>query len=150
MLNEEKIKYMTKAASYEKRAEHKNIEIGNFYRTDYIGLQMIKSALAYTASFAALAALWASGRMEKLMLGISRKEYLNRLLLLGGTLFLAGLLVYEIATWIYFTRKYREAKESVAKYNGYLKHIRGFYQEQGTGEIPAAVAEKEKTDEERT
>lgn len=148
MLNEKKIKYMTKAAAYETGAEKKNIEICNFYRTDYLGLQMLKSAAAYTVSFALLAFLWAVGRMEELMNGISRTDYFGNLLKIAAALYIAGLLLYEIAVYWYFSWKYQKAKECAAKYNRHLKHIREFYETQESVESP--VVAKEKTDEEKT
>ena len=64
MLNEEKVKSMTKAAAYEKGPEKKNIEIGSYFRGDYLGLHMVKSALAYTLAFLII------GHPNYLILGI--------------------------------------------------------------------------------
>lgn len=134
MLNEKKIRYMTKAAAYETGAEKKNIEICSFGRTDYIGLQILKSAGAYTLAFGCLAVLWAGGRLEELMLKISNADYAGNILKTGAVLYIAGLFIYEIAIYFYASKKYRSAKESVAKYHKYLKNIQQFYEEQETEE----------------
>ncbi|MDE5699654.1 MAG: hypothetical protein K2I96_19965, partial [Lachnospiraceae bacterium] len=50
MLNEERIRLMTRMACYEADEGRKNVAIGNYFRGDYIGLQVIKSiiCLLYT------------------------------------------------------------------------------------------------------
>ena len=51
MLNEERIKLMTKMAAYEADEGKKNVTIGNYFRGDYIGLQVIKSIISATIAF---------------------------------------------------------------------------------------------------
>ena len=128
MLNEEKIKSMTRAAAYENGPEKKNIEISNYYRTDFLGLQMVKSAVAYAVSFLILTALWAMGRIEELMLNLTRGEYLEKLLFTMALLFIAGLVLYEIAVYAYYSVKYQQAKKSVNEFHAYLKHIHKLYE----------------------
>lgn len=130
MLNEEKIKSMTKAAAYEKGPEKKNIEISNYFRSDYMGLQLIKSAIAYTVSFCLIVGIWTMTGTEELMLQLTHADYIQRLLKLLAVLFVAGLLVYEIAVYIYYSWKYRKAAVSVDKFQSHLKKINKFYDKQ--------------------
>ena len=51
MLNEERIRLMTKMASYEANEGKKNVSIGSYFRGDYIGLQVIKSVISGTIGF---------------------------------------------------------------------------------------------------
>lgn len=134
MLNEEKVKSMTKAAAYEAGPEKKNIEISSYYRADYLGLQMVKSAVAYTVSFAVLCFLWAMSRMEELMLKLSHPDYVEGILRTIIILFVIGLIGYEIAVYIYYTEKYRRAKKSVGSYHFHLKQIRSFYETQDSAD----------------
>lgn len=137
MLNEEKVKSMTKAAAYEKGPEKKNIEISSYFRGDYLGLQMLKSAVAYTVAFCILATLWMMGRMTELMLMISRVEYLNRLMKLLILLFVSGLVFYEIAVYAYYSVKYQKARRSLKGYDSQLKTIHKFYVTQESADEPA-------------
>lgn len=134
MLNEEKVKSMTRAAAYEDGPEKKNIEISSYYRADYVGLQMVKSAVAYTCSFGILCLLWGMSRMEELMLLLSRPDYVERLLRTGILLFVVGLIGYEIAIYAYYTGRYRRARKSVVGYHSHLKQIRSFYETQEAGD----------------
>ena len=148
MLNEEKVKSMTKAAAYEKGPEKKNIEISSYFRADYLGLQMVKSAVAYTVAFVIIVALWATGRMEELMLMISRAEYLENLIKILSILFVSGLVLYESAIYVYYSSKYQKAKRSLKGYHSHLKQIHKFYETQESADTSAARSVK--ADEENT
>lgn len=133
---------MTKAAAYEKGPDRKNIGINSYYRADYLGLQMIKAAVAYVIVFVILTAMWAMGRLEDLMLMISRAEYLKSMAGTMGLLFVSGLAVYEILVYIYFLRKFHEAKNSVRGYYMELKNIQKTYEEQESSGKEKNSAEK--------
>ena len=147
MLNHEKVKSMTKAAAYENGPEKKNIEISNYFRTDYMGLQLVKSGVAYTVAFCILIALWSTCVMEELMLGITRADFLQNIIKILAFLYVSGLVLYEIAIYIYYSKKYQKAKNSVAEYSGHLKKINKFYEKNNSEEL-TAIEENEKTDEE--
>ena len=130
MLNIEKVKNMTKAAAYETGPEKKNIEISDYFRTDYLGLQMVKSGIAYVVAFAIIAVIWGMGRTEEIMLMLTRADYLEKLIKVFVILFVSGLALYEIVVYAYYSSKYRNAKKSVKGYHSYLKQIHDFYEEQ--------------------
>lgn len=148
MVNEEKIKSMTKAAAYEKGTEKKNIEITNYFRTDYMGLQMIKSALAYTGAFCLFVVIWTMTGTEKLMLQLTHADYVQRLIKNLGILFVAGLIIYEVAVYIYYSWKYRQASQSVDEFQQHLKRINKFYEANEPAEME--IIEMDLSDEEMT
>ena len=130
MLNIEKVKSMTKAAAYESGPEKKNIEISDYLRTDYLGLHMVKSGIAYAVSFVIIAGIWFMGKTEDIMLMLTKTDYLESLILMLVVLFVAGLVVYEILVYCYYSYKYRNAKKSVRGYHSHLKQIHKIYMEQ--------------------
>ena len=148
MLNEEKVKSMTKAAAYEKGPKKKNIEIANYFRTDYIALQLIKSAVAYVVAFALLVVIWGMTGTEEFMLNITHAEYIQQFLKTLIILFILGLLLYEGAVFSYYSRKYRKASESVDEYQVYLKKINKFYETQESAD--EEIVEVNLADEEIT
>ena len=138
MLNEEKVIYMTKAASYESGPEKKNIKIDSYFRGDYLGLQMVKSGIAYTIAFCILIAIWIMSRMEVLLLEISRASYLENIVKILVIVYVAGLVLYEIAAYIYYSRKHDRAKQSVKEFHAYLKRIHKFYEAEESAEEKTA------------
>ena len=143
MLNEEKVKYMTKAAAYENGPEKKNIKIDGYFRGDYLGLQLVKSGIAYTVAFLIIVALGVMSRMEEILLQISQASYLNRMIKLLVVLYVGGLVLYEIAVYVYYSKKYQRAKESVNGFYGHLKRIHKFYETEDSVEEKVTDEEKE-------
>lgn len=143
MLNEEKVKCMTKAAAYENGPEKKNIKIESYYRGDYLGLQLIKSAIAYTAAFCILIALFMMRQSENIFLKLTKGSYLEETLKILIAVFFLGLILYECAVYGYYSVKYKRAKQSVKGFHGCLKNIHKFYEAE-------EAAEDITTDEEKT
>lgn len=127
MLNEEKIKGMTKAAAFEKGTEKENLKINQYFRSDYLGLQMIKSLFAYVVAFGLFIAIWMMMGSEELMLQLTQAEYLQKMWKILLVIFVAGLILYEGAVYIYYSRKYRLMKTNIEEYQKYLKSINKFY-----------------------
>ena len=147
MLNEEKVKSMTKAAAYEKGPEKKNIDIGSYIRVDYVGLQMVKSGVAHVAAFVIIAALWVMSQAEDLMLMLGNMEYLKDIIKLLVIIFVIGLVIYESLVYAYYSFKYQQAKKSLKGYHSHLKKINKFYESQESAD---SSRENEDADEENT
>lgn len=73
MLNEERIKLMTKMAAYEADEGKKNVAIGNYFRGDYIGLQVIKSIISATIAFVIVFGLFVFYDFEVFMSDIYKR-----------------------------------------------------------------------------
>ncbi len=64
MVNEEKVILMTKLASYEAGEGKKYVSIANYFRSDYISLQVLKSVIYGTIVFCIAAAIIAFYNFE--------------------------------------------------------------------------------------
>ena len=58
MVNEERIKLMTRMAAYEKEEHKKNKKIVSFFKSDYISMQTLKSIVYTTIAFAIMFGLY--------------------------------------------------------------------------------------------
>ena len=67
MLNEEKVILMTKLASYEAHEGRKCQKVADYFRGDYIVVQMAKSLVAATLSFGILFGLYMLYDLEEFM-----------------------------------------------------------------------------------
>ena len=70
MLNEERVRLMTRMACYEAKEGRKNVAIGNFFRGDYIGLQVIKSVISATIAYILIFAMFILYDFEVFMEGL--------------------------------------------------------------------------------
>ena len=57
MIDEQRIILMSKLASYEENEGRRNVAIGSYFRSDYIGWQVLKSIISATIAFVVVFAL---------------------------------------------------------------------------------------------
>ena len=82
MINEEKVKIMTKLAMYEQGKGRKYLPVSKYYRSDYIGLALIKNfflvTIGYCLSVAAVAVYFGEYLLENIH-KMNRCIYCDRL-----------------------------------------------------------------------
>lgn len=126
MLNEERIKLMTKMACYEANEGKKNVAIGNYFRGDYIGLQVIKSVIGATVAYVILFAVFILYDFEDFMANIYKMD------LFGFAksvvkYYLIFVLVYALISYGVYTYRYMKARKSLKIYYNNLKKLAYMY-----------------------
>ncbi len=127
MLNEDKIKLMNEIAMFEKRGGKNIFPVNRYFRGDYIGSKMMRSFFSYTISFLLCAMVYVLYYME---------EFLNMLspdtLILYGKkavlFYAAGLLIYQIITYLVCRRRYEYARRGMKVYMAKLKRLEKRYE----------------------
>lgn len=130
MLNEERIKLMTKMAAYEADEGKKNVAIGNYFRGDYIGLQVIKSIISATIAFVIVFGLFVLYDFEVFMSDIYKMDLLG----FGRTVITAYLVfvaVYALISYMIYTYRYAKARKSLKMYYNNLKKLAYLYDKEG-------------------
>ncbi|HKM35110.1 MAG TPA: hypothetical protein VJY54_10265 [Lachnospiraceae bacterium] len=127
MLNEERIILMTKLASYEAGEGKRNTAVGSYFRSDYIGLQVIKSAISATVTFMIFIALFVLYDFEAFMLDIYRMDLFvfakNILLLYGGVV-----ISFSLLTYVIYAYRYNKTKKSLKNYYNNLRKLSSLYE----------------------
>lgn len=122
MLDEKNIRVMTKLASYEEGVGKKYMAIGNYFRTDYITLQLLKSFVCGTIAFLAVGGIMLFCNFEMLMGEAYETDLVEFAKGLGKKyLILIGL--YLLATYIWSAWKYTKAKKSLNSYKDVLNKL---------------------------
>lgn len=132
MLNEDKVKLMTRAAIYEKHAGKKNMKMTKYFRGDYVSWNMIKTAVAVTLAYMLLAGCWVLYHLEYLMENLytmDLAELIRRIVMY----YAAVLAAYMIVAYIVYTLKYSRAMKSLKRFRGSLKKIRQISHEETKG-----------------
>ena len=126
MINEEKVKIMNRLAMYEKVEGRKYLPVSKYYRSDYIGLALIKNFFLVTIGYGLILAVAAAYNLEYLLDNIHK---MNLITLGIGVLagYLVILVFYSVLTYIQYTVKYRRAKKSVKKYYSELTRLEKIY-----------------------
>lgn len=126
MLNEERIKLMTKMACYEADEGRKNVAVGSYFRGDYIGLQVIKSIVSGTISFVIIFAMFILYDFEVFMADIYKMDLLDfaKTVIIDYLIFTA---VYAVISYGVYTYKYTKARRSLKMYYNNLKKLAYLY-----------------------
>ena len=128
MLNEEKIKLMTRMAAYEENEGKRSMQIGNYFRSDYIGLQVMKSVISATIAFVIVIAMYIFYDFESVMKEIYQVDLLatGKQILIAYVVFVG---IYAVITYMIYAYRYTKAKKSLKKYYTHLTELSGFYDE---------------------
>ena len=126
MLNEEKIKIMNKLAMYEQGEGKKYLPVSRYYRSDYIGLALIKNFFLVTIGYCLILAGIAAYFGEYLVDNIHKRDLVavGRNAVIG---YVVVLVVFSVATYIQYSVKYHKAKKSVKEYYQELTQLNKIY-----------------------
>ena len=122
MLNEEKVRYMTQLAIFEKRVGKKIFPINRYFKKDYVGGQMFRSFFGYTFCYLLFLLMWVLYKLDELLNEMSIDEILDAAKK-WGVIYAAGLVLYLIVTWIVYAKRYDYAARSQTMYTSKLKHL---------------------------
>lgn len=129
MLNEERVILMTHMASYESGEGKKNVKVGNYFRSDYIAVQILKAVISATIAFGVVFALYMVYHFETFMQDLYKIdliEFAKKVL----TYYAAVVVGYGILTYIISTYRYAHAKKSLRLYYNNLKKLNSLYDQQ--------------------
>ena len=129
MVNEDRIKLMTRMAAYEKEEHKVNKKIVSFFRSDYISMQMLKSIVSTTIAFAIIFSLYVLYDFEVFMKEIYRMDMFEfaKSVIIIYVIFLCITLVITYVVSLY---QYNRALQSTKLYYTNLKKLSHIYGEE--------------------
>ena len=77
MINEEKVKIMDQLAVYEKQEGRKYLPVSKYYRSDYIGLALIKNFFLVTIGYGLILAVIAAYNLEYLLDNVHKMDLIS-------------------------------------------------------------------------
>lgn len=127
MLNEERIILMTKLASYESGEGKQCSATGNYFRSDYVGMQVLKSIICASVAFAICFGLYVLYDFENFMLEIYRMDLFAfaKQVLIYYAVTVAG---YTLLTYGVYSYRYSKAKKSLKNYYNNLRKLSSLYE----------------------
>lgn len=126
MLNEERVILMTQMASYENGEGRENVKIGNYFRSDYIAVQVLKSIICGTIAYALGFGLYVMYNLETLLQDLYKMDliaFAKNILIYYIILVVA----YSVLTYIVCTYRYAKAKRNLKRYYHNLKKLGDLY-----------------------
>lgn len=129
MLNESRIKLMTKMASYENNEGKKSMSIGLYFRSDYIGKEVIKSIIYGTIAYCIIFAMYICYDFEFFMQDIYKMDLLQ----FGKELvinYLKLIVSYAVITYVVYALRYQNARRSLRSYYNNLRRLNFMYRKE--------------------
>lgn len=126
MLNEERVILMTKLASYEANDGKRNVAIGNYFRGDYIGWQVLKSIISATIAFVVVFAMYIFYDFEIFMMDIYKMDLLE----FGKSVlknYAIVVIVYALISYAVYAYRYSRARKSLRLYYMNLRKLSSMY-----------------------
>ncbi len=126
MPNEDKIRIMTRLSIYEKTEGRKYLPISKYYRSDYIGLALIRNFFLVTIGYFLILVACAVYFSEYLMDNINKMDLIQ----LGTDIVAAYVFVlafFSVLTYLITAVRYHKAKKSVRTYYQELTKLEKLY-----------------------
>lgn len=129
MVNEDRIKLMTRMAAYEKDEHKKNKTIVSFFKSDYISMQMLKSIVSATIAFIIILGLYVLYDFEVFMKEIYQMDVFEfaKSVIIIYMIFTGIILVITYVVSLY---QYNRALQSTKLYYMNLKKLSRIYGEE--------------------
>lgn len=126
MLSQERIKLMTKMAAYEENEGKTYMSIGSYFRSDYMGMQVLRSIIGATFAYLIICGLYVYYHLETLMQDIYKMDLVafGRQVLLYYIIFVVA---YALLTYVVYSFRYSRAKRSLKRYYRHLKQLAAIY-----------------------
>lgn len=126
MVNEERVKLMTRMAAYESGGHKKNKYIVSFFKSDYISLQLLKSFIANTVAFAIFFGLYVLYDFEVFMKEIYKMDlfgFMKTVLILYAVF----IVILSVITYVVSLYQYNRALQGTKLYYTNLKKLSQMY-----------------------
>ncbi len=129
MLNEERVILMTRMAAFEQHEGKKNNAINSYFRSDYVGYEVLKSIISATIVYLILVAAYVMYHFSDVLqdiyntdiMGTARKYLVYYIALVG---------VYSLISGVYYSIRYRKMRGSMRAYYACLKKLGRMYEKE--------------------
>lgn len=129
MINNRKVRLMTRLAMYEKKEGKEDIRLSRYFRRDYVRAKLINNLIAVTVGYLLVLLMIGAYRMEYLIREAVRLDYIG----IGKTIlgiYIIILTIYTMAALIGYSLYYDYSRKNLAKYFRMLRRLRSIYREE--------------------
>lgn len=126
MLNEDKIRLMTRLSIYEEKTGKEDLKINDYYHFDYVGMKVRKAVVSVTLSYVLILAMTGFYYMEELLASLIGMDY-KSLGIKVLTIYLIIVAVYVVLVIIATQIQTKNAKKRMNVFMKDFRHLRKYY-----------------------
>ena len=127
MVNLEKVKHQCQIAFYEQKNEKKNRVIGEYYRSDFIGKEIIKSIFTGSFAYVVMAILWVMTNVEAVLKSVNDLSVVHTIVVMV-LIYIVFIIVYLLITYIIYAMRYVKGRKQLDAYKEHLKALNQMYE----------------------
>lgn len=129
MLNNNKIRMMTKLAVYESKVGKEDIHLSKYYKTDYVRYQVLKSIICATVGYALILVLLFLYKSEYIIKNAVTLDYKTIGINTLG-IYIIIIAVYGLGSMVGYSFKYDLSRKKLARYFKMLKRLQKIYDDE--------------------
>ena len=120
----DKVKLMTRMASFEANEGKQAIRICNYFRSDYVILNVVRSIVGSTIAYFLILGLYIYYNIDKLLQDIYSMDLVEtgQMLLTRYIIFVG---VFALIAYVVYSFRYDKARKSIKDYNNALRILSG-------------------------
>ncbi len=126
MLNENKVKMMTKMAIYEKNEGRKMIKTAKYFKSDYIAFGVLRTLITTTIAFIIMLVMGVLYNIDKIITDINNLDYSA---IVTGIIicYIVMLILFSVIALIVYSRQYDNSRKGLKRYFSRLNKLERFY-----------------------
>lgn len=129
MINEERVRQMTRMAIYEEGEGKHYIPMTQYFRHDYVGKELVKSVITGTIAFLLFCVIYVSCELEYFMDNINKLDIMG----FGTEIFLYYIIfmaTYLIVTYVVYNVRYTVGRAHIKQFYTHLKKVNRIYEQE--------------------
>ncbi len=140
MVNEEKVRMMTKISRNEKKLGEKMVTEGGFYKSDYIISHILNAIYSITLGYLLVLFLIALYHIDYIFLNFVE---LNYVMLACIVLFLYVLIIIitSVLSYLHYQNRYIIVEKDMKNYYNELKELEEYYTGDGKGSVDDSITD---------
>lgn len=126
MLNESKVKMMTKMAIYEKHEGRRELKTARYFKTDYVTLGILNTIIASTFAYILIIVLIALCNMQWLTDNVNNINYVS----IGSRFvlyYIIYILLFSFLGGLVYARRFDKSRKDLKKFFSRLNKLETFY-----------------------
>ena len=126
MLNENKVKMMTKMAIYEKNECRRMLKTARYFKSDYIAFGILKTLITTSIAYIIMLIMYVLYNMENIIKDINKLDYMEvgTNLIIG---YVAMIAVFSIIAFVVYGNQYDNSRNGLKRYFSRLNKLERFY-----------------------
>ena len=129
MLNENKVKMMTKMAIYEKNEGRRMLKTARYFKSDYIAFGILKTLITTSIAYIIMLIMYVLYNMESIIKDINKIDYteVGTNLIIG---YVAMIAVFSAIAFVVYGKQYDNSRNGLKRYFSRLNKLERFYNSQ--------------------